>query len=359
MTRLSILLVLVCPLFLLADEPPTGRITIKAKDIPLSEALKTLGERTNARVVNSLGSDDKLNLNIDKATYWQALDAIATAASADVQLYREDGQVELIRRSSPARLPLSYSGPFRIGLRKLTVVNDFVQQSRGLTVSLEAAWEPGFEAFYLETRPRKVVLTDDAGKAIPIASSGSLWTPVDGKRALSFEVSLPAPPRAALKLDTFKGVLPVRAASRMHVFRWKGQNGDELNLPALAGAKLPLYQRAGPGETLCSVTKVKLSASRWTMQVGVELPAGGPEFESFETWYANNEVYLQSRDGKRKLRPSTFPDQESASTRKVVLNYHFTSAERGNATDWVLVCRVPASIVQLDIPFEFRNVELR
>ena len=41
-----------------------------------------------------------------------------------------------------------------------------------------------------------------------------------------------------------------------------------------------------------------------------------------------------------------------------MLNYHFEGPGRGNPEDWVLVCRVPASMIEMDIPFEFKDVEL-
>ena len=94
----------------------------------------------------------------------------------------------------------------------------------------------------------------------------------------------------------------------------------------------------------------------WTVQVEVQLPDNGPKFESHETWYVHNDVYLVSRDGRRKLVPKY--EQDNAGTSKAVLNYHFPNADRGKPEDWFLVCRVPASMIELTIPFEFKDVLL-
>jgi hypothetical protein len=314
-------------------------------------------------ILNSLAPEDNpsLKLDLNAVPFWKALDQIAAGAGAQVQLYRGDGKIELVKRGKSARLPVYYHDAFRVALRKLATSQDFATGARGSTLTMEVAWDPSFEPLYLETRPHQLVLLDDSSKPVDLNPLGSLWTSVDGRRATSFEVPLPALPRTAARIGTLKGAFPVRGPVRMHEFRWTAKDGRDFTLKELYGKKLPLTLKAGPDQTVCALNAVDLdNPDSWTVQIATELPESGPEFESFQPWFAHNQVYLLSRDGRRRLLPLSY-SQENAGTRKAVLNYRFTDSaavKRGKPEDWVLVCRAPAAMVELSIPFEFKDVPL-
>jgi hypothetical protein len=122
---------------------------------------------------------------------------------------------------------------------------------------------------------------------------------------------------------------------------------------ALAGAKEPA---AGEGGMTCTVKKVLLAEDRWSVQVALEYPEGGPTFESYQSWVVNNEMTLVSTDGKPLTSNSYVLD--SSNSRKAVLTYHFTGKNRAEPKDWKLVYRTPASIVEIPFSFSFKDVRL-
>ena len=85
-------------------------------------------------------------------------------------------------------------------MRRLTATQDFETGTRGMVATLDVTWEPKFRPFYLETRPRNLVLHDAAGNPVAVSPAGSLLAPVDGKRAATADVSLPALKRPAAKI---------------------------------------------------------------------------------------------------------------------------------------------------------------
>jgi hypothetical protein len=338
-----------------ADQAQPGpAITIVEEKVPLRKAVAQLAAQSKVPIEINLEADDDpaLRLNLRGATFWKSLDEITATTGLQMQLHRSDGKIELFRRGTPGKVPVSYSAGFRIALQKLSTFRDFANSSEGCTMNLEVAWDAGFEPFYLQTRPRNLVVRDDKGKVIDAKNLGSLWSSVDRRRATSFEVTIPALPRTATRISSIKGTLPARGPSRIHEFRWKDMSLEDLS-------KGKVTKSAGKGATTCSVESVELGARRWTVQVAVELPPTGPDLDSFETWYVNNRVYLQSRDGKKVLLPDR-PVQQLADTKRAVIDYPFSDAKgmRGSAKDWVLVCQAPAGIIEVSIPFEFKDVPL-
>src|SRR5207302_995942 len=65
-------------------------ITLKGKDLPLSQALAELAKQTGNKVEDRRRSKEdgvKVNLDLKQATFWQAFDTIAREADARVSLY--------------------------------------------------------------------------------------------------------------------------------------------------------------------------------------------------------------------------------------------------------------------------------
>jgi hypothetical protein len=105
---------------------------------------------------------------------------------------------------------------------------------------------------------------------------------------------------------------------------------------------------------------VVLDRDRWTVTVALDYPPGGKELDSYQSWVVNNEMVLESKDGKRRLARSNYV-VESASPRRAVVSYHFRDTDkgrRGRPEDWKLLYRAPASVIELPITFRFKDVPL-
>ncbi len=361
--------VLALPLLVRGGEelPGAGPVTIDKEDIPLQTALDQLAAQSKIVVLNNAGDNPELKLKVKKATFWEALDRIATAADAQLDLYRPDGRIALVRRGrdkkSLLKPQISRSGPFRVSLQRLTAHTDFATGTRASNALFELAWEPSVDVFYMQSQPQKLVIRDDKGKAVE-APTGSKWITLDARRAITFDVDLPSLPRSAEQMGLLRGTIPIRGPSRMHTFRFPTPASKEPTLADLSAhlqdANKPLEESAGNKLTSCALQRVTLNSDSWRVRITTALPPGGPDFETHETWYAFNEVYLQSLDGKTRLAWTGYA-QESAGTQKAVVSYTFkkpAKGQRDSAKDWMLVVRAPASMIEQSVPFEFKDVPL-
>src|SRR5207249_3458288 len=79
-------------------------VTLQNPSITLSQALEQVKQQTGIEVADlreDKTADPSLKLNLQRATFWQSLDAIAREADLRVSLYEKDAQVAL--REGPRR----------------------------------------------------------------------------------------------------------------------------------------------------------------------------------------------------------------------------------------------------------------
>jgi hypothetical protein len=333
--------------------PPAPLVTLTTEKVPRSRLLAELAGRGGLEVRDALGADAPIQVKVQRATPWQALDAIAAASSARVDFSSRDGRVALVKRTGPGSLPVSYDGPFRIAVQQVVARRDLEAGQSNYTVTLYVAWLPRLLPLYLETQPQGLRVVAENGKGIPHLEEGSSPAPVDGRTSFAFEVPLPALPRSAQVIGELEGKLSAVVPTHMLTL-------DFGSLEKLAGAtgKGPVIQKKD-GVT-CRVDRVLLAADRWTLRVSVELPPGSKQFDSYQTWAANNELTLVSPDGKKRSTPSNYVI-ESSSSRKAVISYHFTDRpghRRGQPSDWNVNYRTPALLVEVPFAFRFKDVPL-
>jgi hypothetical protein len=334
---------------------PEGKtVTLAGNNVKLSQALAELAERSGIRVENRLGADPGLRLNIQGRPFWEALDTLAAAAGARVYVSPRDRVIALVKRTGRLTPPVSYSGPFRLALKRVVPSWDFDADSRQTTVTLEVCWEPALQPFLLETRPQDLVVKDQAGKAIPVTWSGSSLAPVDGRIALQFDVTLPPFPRTDRTIGLVEGKLSAIGPSKMLHFAF-----DTLERLDKAAPGSAVRKKAEEGIS-CNVSKMTLAADRWTIQVTLDAPPGA-RLESFQSWVVNNEMMLVDPNNPKRRFVSTDYVLESASERRAVISYNFRDRDglvRGKPGDWVLHYTTPASVVVMSIPFRFKDVPL-
>ena len=318
----------------------------------MSKALAELARQSGTSVEDRRGGpDDEIRLDVGPTTFWPALDALAVAAGARVDLYPRDNQVALARRPVGYRPPpVSYSGLFRTAVKRVTAARDFETGADTYTALLEVAWEPHLQPLLLETSPRGLAVRAGGGP-LPAREEGSTLAPVDGRLSLAFDVPLPAVPRAAPRLTQIAGKLSAVAPSKMLTFTF-----DALDRLTKDG---PARRQTQDGVS-CRVTGVVLSAERWTVQVAVDYPPGAVKLESYQSWVVNNEMVLVSRDGTRRL-PAAGYVLDSSTGQRAVLAYHFLDkgkAVRGRPSDWRVSYRTPAGLVEVPFSFSFEDVPL-
>ncbi len=327
-------------------------VTLPADKLTVAEALSKIAEQTGIKVEDRRenAEDVKIKLALTKAPFFQAVEEVAKAADARVSLYQMDYQVALV--DGPYRAaPLSFSGIFRVGVKRLSAHRDLETDAHFYTAQLEVAWEPGFKPFFLETRPQSLVVKDDRMRDLENIEENTGRLPIEGRTAL-IDVRLPPTPRTTAKLGLLKGNLALIGPSKWLTFTFE-------DLGKLK-ADPKLRQQTKEGVSM-NLSKLKFDKDLWTIEVTLDYPADGPKFESFESWLVYNEMTLKRGD-------VVFPSNGGSETgdsagNQAIVSYFFVDEPgkklvRGEPDKWDLTYSTPGPIIEVPVAFEFKDLIL-
>jgi hypothetical protein len=332
-------------------------VTLQGEGILLSDALAQLSRQTGNPVSDrrQVKTDLKLKLALDNSTFWQAVDAIAKAAGCGISTYQADGQVALVDAPMP-NLLTQYQGIFRIQVKRLGVVRNEETGTHVCTVTLEIAWEPRFEPLYLEVGPMEATFAAD-NKGIEqrskVAGQGKIS--VAGWSAREVDISLPAPKRSSPSIKSLEGRLQLTGPGKMLTFTFP-------QLKSLKKTDSPLRQTKEGVEV--SLVELKTTSSRWSAEIHIVNAPGNPAFESYQSWLANNRIFLEKGTGTEKNQwiprlGDDLVDKQTANQAIIQYSFHVPSkGSKGAIGDWSLVYRTPGRIVEMEVPLAFKNIPL-
>ena len=361
--RLLVLILVVGAFPLLADEPsarplPWKPVSFDVKSIPVATLLKSLREQTGVPVQDGIGEPRVVpQLKLDGVPFWQAADAIARGARAKLSV-SSDGSLRLVRLVPGDReVPASYDADFRVRLVRIASSVDLDSDRSQCTCTLEVVWLPQVRPLFVEGKLRQVKIRDLRNAPVDLVEEASGLTAVDGRTSYTTELTFPGFPRGDLTIKSVEGTLAVIAPSKFLAFRFEGDLST-LQDALPAGALRQMKQ----ADVTCRLERLLLARDRWTIQVGMEYPAGMKALESFQagSLVVQNEVKLMSADGKRTLLPTSYV-VESVSSRRAQVSYHFADkpgARRGQPKDWRVSYSAPERLIEVPVRFRFEAVPL-
>jgi hypothetical protein len=332
--------------------PPAKTVTLDGT-MKLKAALAALEKQTKITVEDRRDEADKdIEVHCRNVPFWQALDQIAAAAGAEVELYSADGKVALRQRAGkkPLKGPqtVSYDGRFRTALKRVTGSVDPETGETTYAAVLEVAWEPGTQPFFLNTWVDDLAVDDQKAPHY-----GGKHQFVFRQNAEQFDTLIPPPPRDAKKIGVLSGKASVIAPTRLVTFPFGALDG------------LKAKARQEDGKVVCQIDELKLNQTLWSVKVSLSYPPGNAKFDDTHSPFqmaGTNELVLESKDGKRRL--VAVPDSIlAATTTSVVAVYNFrddpkANRLRGEAKDWNLSFRAPAAVVKVPVSFTFKDVPL-
>ena len=339
--------------------PAPRRVELRSDKLLLGKALETIRQQTGITVADARGEPDlAIAVNLQQATFWQAVDAVAAASKSKVVVSPRDGAVSLVRAAADDRVPpTSYDGDFRVRVLRITSNRDLDSTRSSCTLSLEVGWVPTLRPLFLESQVQQLRVLDEKGKVVPVVEEGSSLAPVDGRYSFTIDLGLPGFPRSDAHIGAVEGKLTAVAPSKMLSFRF------DADLKALQDA-LPggALRRLTQEDVVCRLAGIKLDRGRWSLSIGLEYPEGGLRLESYQgaSLVINNEPTLVSKDGKRSLSPTGYV-VESVTSRRALVTYHFTDrpgTAHGRPEAWRVQYRAPARIVTIPFRFRFKNLLL-
>lgn len=344
-----------------ANDAGTKKVTIQEKEIPLSKALAELQKQTGNVVEDRRqGKDDvKIRLDVKGVTFWQALDAIAKAADANVAVFERDMKIALTDGPFLA-LPTSYDGMFRIRVKRIQIAHNLETDSRQALFTMEIAWEPSFQPLFIEGQADDLYIEDEKGRTVELPEPNRGQVSTSKRNAIEVIVRTTAPQRNAASLKVLKGKLTVTGPSEVLTFSW-----DKL---AKIDKKADYQKKTNKGVsvTLRELRQEGAAGDQvWTVGLFLEYPPDGPKFESFQSWIVNNEIhFVRERDGlKQQMPPNLGYETDDQSDTKALIRYRFgDEPDRkvflGKFGDWSLVYKTPGKVLEVPVNFEFKGLSL-
>lgn len=328
--------------------------TLQTEGMPLGDILRQLQKQTGNSVVDrrQAKAEPKLKLDLQQVFFWQALEAIARAVNCGVSLYQPDGQVALVEGPYRA-VELSCSGLFRVALKRVDLMREEDTGAHACVLHLEVAWEPRFGPFYLEIGPTTVVFAADGqGKELKVDLPGRGQVHISGRNAIEVQVRTPAPHRSSPRLKSLQGNFRVIGPSKMLTFSFGPLKTLGKNAP---------WKQEQEGIKV-SLTGLTTATKHWAIDVLIENPPGGPQFESYQSWLDNNQVFLESQTTKKIRLASSGEEQlEDLTATRAALRYYFKEKDGlrlGQPANWALSYRTPGRILEVPLSFSFQSLPL-
>jgi len=334
----------VLPLFLAADPAPS-RITLTGPPRPLTDLAAELGRQANVRIdVDGTGKMAPISLKCDGIPFWEALEQLAMKSNQRLVVLPQGPRVTL--GGGPYRaVPAQVRGPFRFNARSVLGRVDLESGQSTTEIHVDAVWEPTFKAYYAEVPAKSVTATDDRGNSLAVAEEGSGKMEVkDFGQELT--VRLTNIPRTSARIARLNGKLALVGTTEILKFTFAPSSLDQKQEQSKVAATLKKFKKAG---------------RIWIAEVELQYPKGGPEFESFQSYLRDNQVWLERAD-KTKF---TTTDFEIGAERqgKTTVSYRFLENEKDGFVitepkEWKLVLRTPGPIVEVTVDFELKDIRL-
>jgi hypothetical protein len=325
-------------------------------EMPLSQAIAEITRQTGNKLVdyrerfNQESPDPKIKVELDKVSFWQALDSVLDAADLTIYNYDEEkGALAYTSRGAEA-VPRtgrgSYSGLFRLEPTKIEATRDLRNPAvHGLRLSIDAVWEPRIRPIVLEVPLPEASAKDENASEIAVdRSEGTLEVPVGaGSAAVEIELPLVAPPRSVRSLASVRGKLTAVVLGKVETFEFA-------NVDKARSAEL---ERGGVTVVVESCRK---NGDVYAVSMRVRFDRAANALESHRGWIYENECYLADTQGNQIL-PATM-EAVLLAVNEVGLAYMFDLGENVAPEGYKFVYRTPAAIIKIPVDFELKGIEL-
>jgi hypothetical protein len=320
-----------------------------------SEAIAKISEQTGNKLTdyrerfNQERADPKINVSLDKAPFWKALDTVLDAAGMTIYNYDEEkGSLAFTSRGDNAVPRLtsgSYSGLFRLEPTKIEATRDLKQsQMHALRLTVDALWEPRMRPIVIEVPLADISAKDDSGNDIGIdKSEGTLEVPVEGNgAAVEIEFPLEAPARSVKSLASLKGKATAVVLGKVEAFEF-------VDIDKVKSAE---QERGG---VVVLVENCRKNGDVYDISLRVRYDRAANALQSHRGWIYNNECYLVDAKGRRVENAGL--EATLLARNEVGMSYKF-NLDRATPANCKFIYKTPAAIIRIPVEFELKNIDL-
>jgi hypothetical protein len=251
----------------------------------------------------------------------------------------------LVGPSDNKNVPASRAGDFRTSVKRLVSTRDLQADTHTWTIYLEITWKTSMRPLFIHVQPDDLVVKDDRGETIKLISQGMGRVPIMQPQSVEMPIRLTAPMEPWKKIAILKGVYTVIGSAQTVEFTFELDKGRST-------------EESKDGVT-ARLQEFKQTNTMWTILIRVVYPPDTPDFESFESWLAGSEVFLEGKDGKPRITPNGGYSVDDSRDKTAILTYRFVEDKNlklGKPSDWKVVFRTPGKIEKMPVRFEFKDL---
>ena len=330
-----------------------SRLTLSG-NVSFADVLTTIKEQTGNEVIDFRRRrgqpEEGLELDVDfkNESFWKAMDSILD--QTELAVYNFSGEfrkLALVARPPGERErsgTASYSGPFRIEATEISTRRNLRNSATdAMAIRLEILWEPRLTPLSIRQPYANLAITaDDGTELISTAPQGTANVPTQSSVAgIDIVVPLELPDRGATQIESLSGTLFALVPGRE----------VEFEFDRLANARGVVKQQSGVTITLDRVTK---NRDIYEIRIRVKLAQNSERSQSHLDWAANNVIQLIGPDGKR----IEDPNYERYFERDNEIGFRYLFPLEDDIKDYKLRYRTPASMIEVPVEYEIKNIEL-
>ena len=308
----------------------------------LAEILRELESQTSNQVTFQHAQTTKVNLDIQRTPFLQALDIVLNKTNLVVQSNRSPNRNQIFIGADVSATPvnrkqIAYAGIFRIAATKLTIT----KQSR---LTFQISWEPRIRPLHLTIDGKSISAIDDQQNKIKCHLSGERTLNVEGTASsVKIEIPLELPQQAATKLTSVKGTLTAVLPGRHEPFSF--------SLTPKTPATPTQQRRAG---VIVDLQQAVAMEEQIGVQVKITYAAAGDAFASHRGWLNHNAAYL-SIDGQQVLAT---PNRKTLQQTSQSVTYLFQFDCTTPLAKLKFHYHTPALLLHKQIDFEIHDIPL-
>ena len=187
----------------LRTEPPaklasvfSKPVTLIGSHLSLAKALDSIRRQSGTTIISDLGDVSPLaQIRLNRVGFWQAADTIARTVKGRISVSSRDGSVRLVRPEPGDRdAPVSYQGPFRVRVVRVSSTRDLTSDQAQCVCSLELNWTPNLRPLFVEEKMRQLQVRDVREQLVEARQEASGLIAVDGRFSYSADLTLAAFP---------------------------------------------------------------------------------------------------------------------------------------------------------------------
>ena len=324
-------------------------ITLKG-NFSVKEAAEQITAKSGNKIVwpeqlDAQMQEQKIDLEIEKASFWQALNQLETKAKLRVSSTGGTaGQVFLIPiEGDPPVIPMDAKGIFQISVLQVSSRRNLENPELDYCgMRIRVRWEPRLAPITLAIPASSVTVIDEFGDKVLLPNPGATFSASVQPEIPEVEFSIPIGlvDRQIEKISTLEATMNAVMPGRTEAFEFRR-----------IGRLEPGYKQSKAGVSV-SLNGIEKNEELFGVLVKYSFDETGDALESHMSWIFENPLKLIDKDGK-EYEPLA---KESAGREQnaVSIRYYFGD----DPSAMTLKCETPAAIVSTEVKILLKDIPL-